>query len=149
MEPSNVQRIIFESGIAALCNIAVKYPTIPGISQPVASAFQLLSSHQPYRVSLASEGEYSCMIYSKSKSREIPFVTMKSNNRERDGHCFTAIELRRYFYTATFVTRSVQSSLRTRKSSSNYSTRTHHDTHFHVQWKWLHAFQCRRVSSRE
>ena len=56
MEPSNIQRIITESGIAALCNIAVKYPTIPGISQPVASAFQLLSSHQPYRLSIVTEG---------------------------------------------------------------------------------------------
>lgn len=56
MEPVNCQRIIQESGIAALCNIAVKYPTIPGISQPVASAFQLLSSHPEYRIIVASEG---------------------------------------------------------------------------------------------
>lgn len=63
MEPSNVQRIIFESGISALCNIAVKYPTIPGISQPVASAFQLLSSHQPYRVSIAAEGTLHCILH--------------------------------------------------------------------------------------
>lgn len=43
-EPGNSNRIINENGIAALCNIAVKYPTIPGISQPAAMAFQMLSS---------------------------------------------------------------------------------------------------------
>jgi hypothetical protein len=56
MEPTNCQRIIHEGGIAALCNIAVKYPTIPGITQPVASAFQLLSNNQPFRVSMVNEG---------------------------------------------------------------------------------------------
>jgi len=56
MEPTNCYRIIQESGIAALCNIAVKYPTIPGISQPVASAFQLLTSNQTQRVCVATEG---------------------------------------------------------------------------------------------
>ncbi len=56
MESTNCQRIIHEGGIAALCNIAVKYPTIPGITQPVASAFQLLSSNQPYRVNMVNEG---------------------------------------------------------------------------------------------
>ena len=55
-EPSNSLRIIHELGIAALCNIAVKYPTIPGISQPVATAFQLLSSNQSVRVSIVQEG---------------------------------------------------------------------------------------------
>jgi hypothetical protein len=56
MEPTNCQRIIHEGGIAALCNIAVKYPTIPGITQPVASAFQLLSSNQPFRIQIVNEG---------------------------------------------------------------------------------------------
>jgi hypothetical protein len=56
MEPTNCQRIIHEGGIAALCNIAVKYPTIPGITQPVASAFQLLSSNQSYRLQIVNEG---------------------------------------------------------------------------------------------
>lgn len=56
MESTNCQRIIHEGGIAALCNIAVKYPTIPGITQPVASAFQLLSSNQPYRINIVNEG---------------------------------------------------------------------------------------------
>jgi hypothetical protein len=55
-EPSNSSRIIHELGIAALCNIAVKYPTIPGISQPVATAFQLLSSNQSVRISIVQEG---------------------------------------------------------------------------------------------
>ena len=44
LEASNTSRIVSESGITALCNIAVKYPTIPGIAQPVAVALQLLSS---------------------------------------------------------------------------------------------------------
>eukprot|EP01038_Epipyxis_sp_PR26KG_P013506 gene13506-18121_t len=56
MEPSNCQKIIAESGITALCNIAVKYPTIPGISQPVSSAFQLLSANQNARIELVDEG---------------------------------------------------------------------------------------------
>jgi hypothetical protein len=55
-EPSNSSRIIHELGIAALCNIAVKYPTMSGISQPVATAFQLLSSNQSVRVSIVQEG---------------------------------------------------------------------------------------------
>jgi hypothetical protein len=56
MEPTNCQKIIHESGVAALGGIAVKYPTIPGISQPVASAFQLLSSNQQFRVNIVNEG---------------------------------------------------------------------------------------------
>lgn len=56
LEPGNCARIISESGINALCNIAVKYPTIPGISQPVAAAFQLLSSRQGVRVLIVQEG---------------------------------------------------------------------------------------------
>lgn len=56
MEPTNCQKIIHESGVAALGSIAVKYPTIPGISQPVASAFQLLSSNQSFRVNIVNEG---------------------------------------------------------------------------------------------
>ena len=56
MEPTNCQKIIHESGVAALGSIAVKYPTIPGISQPVASAFQLLSSNQQFRVNIVNEG---------------------------------------------------------------------------------------------
>jgi len=56
MEPSNCQKIIAESGITALCNIAVKYPTVPGISQPVAFAFQLLSSNRSARLDIVEEG---------------------------------------------------------------------------------------------
>ncbi|KAJ1422636.1 armadillo-type protein [Ochromonadaceae sp. CCMP2298] len=56
MEPTNCQKIIHESGVAALGSIAVKYPTIPGISQPVASAFQLLSSNANFRVNIVNEG---------------------------------------------------------------------------------------------
>ena len=52
MERTNCQKIIHESGVAALGSIAVKYPTIPGISQPVASAFQLLSSNQSFEGSV-------------------------------------------------------------------------------------------------
>lgn len=56
LEPANCSRIVSESGITALCNIAVKYPTIPGISQPVAVAFQLLSSRPNIRVTVVQEG---------------------------------------------------------------------------------------------
>jgi hypothetical protein len=55
-EPVNCNRIIHESGITALCNIGVKYPTIPGISQPVAIAFQLLSSRSTARLTIVQEG---------------------------------------------------------------------------------------------
>lgn len=55
-EPVNSSRIIYESGITALCNIGIKYPTIPGISQPVAAAFQLLSSRSAARINIVQEG---------------------------------------------------------------------------------------------
>jgi hypothetical protein len=61
MEQVNCTRIIQESGITALCNIAVKYPTIPGISQPVAAAFQLLSSRPQARISIVQEGSVTAM----------------------------------------------------------------------------------------
>lgn len=56
LEASNSQRIINDGGIMALCNIAVKYPTIPGISQPVAVAFQLMSSRADSQVAIVQEG---------------------------------------------------------------------------------------------
>jgi hypothetical protein len=52
----NCSRIINDSGITALCNIAVKYPTVPGISQPVAAAFRLLSNTQSVRTVVVQEG---------------------------------------------------------------------------------------------
>ena len=55
-ESVNIGRIIHENGITALCNIGIKYPTIPGISQPVAIAFQLLSSKQSARMTIVQEG---------------------------------------------------------------------------------------------
>ena len=55
-EPANSHRIIHELGIAALCNIAVKFPTIPGITQPIATSFQLLSIIQSARVAVVQEG---------------------------------------------------------------------------------------------
>lgn len=63
---------------------------------------------------------------------EVLYVTMKSNNRERDCHCFSPIELSRYVHTATLVACVVQSSLRARKPPSYHSARTYHDPHFHV-----------------
>ena len=61
-EPANAVRIIHELGISALCNIAIKCPSVPGISQPVATAFQLLSGTEAksdttnVRTSMVSEG---------------------------------------------------------------------------------------------
>ena len=55
-EEANCARIINEGGISALCNIAIKYPIVPGISQTVASAMQLISSHTKLQFSLVSEG---------------------------------------------------------------------------------------------
>ncbi len=48
-EPQNSQRIIQELGVGALCNIAMKFPTISGITQPVSTAFQLLSRQESVR----------------------------------------------------------------------------------------------------
>ena len=56
LESSNSTRVISDGGIMALCNIAVKYPTIPGISQPAAVGFQLLSSRAAVRVTIVQEG---------------------------------------------------------------------------------------------
>jgi hypothetical protein len=56
LEASNGPRIINDGGIMALCNIAVKYPTIPGISQPVAVAFQLMSSRTESQIAIVQEG---------------------------------------------------------------------------------------------
>lgn len=56
LESANCPRIINDGGIMALCNIAVKYPTIPGISQPAAVAFQLMSSRPNIRVAIVHEG---------------------------------------------------------------------------------------------
>ena len=56
LEPANTARIVSESGITALCNIAVKYPTIPGIAQPVAVALQLISSRPAFRLNIVQEG---------------------------------------------------------------------------------------------
>lgn len=56
LESVNCLRIINDGGIMALCNIAVKFPTIPGISQPAAVAFQLMSSRPDIRVSIVHEG---------------------------------------------------------------------------------------------
>lgn len=55
-EPINCNRIVHEGGITALCNIGVKYPTIPGISQPIAIGFQLLSSRPTARLTIVQEG---------------------------------------------------------------------------------------------
>lgn len=55
-EETNCARMINEGGISALCNIAIKYPIVPGISQTVASAMQLISSHTKLQFSLVSEG---------------------------------------------------------------------------------------------
>lgn len=56
LEPGNSSRVITDGGIMALCNIAVKYPTIPGISQPTVVAFQLLSSRPAVRLMIVQEG---------------------------------------------------------------------------------------------
>jgi len=60
-EPVNSTRIIHELGIAALCNIAVKFPTVPGISQPVSTAFQLLSANESVRVNIVQEGSVAAL----------------------------------------------------------------------------------------
>lgn len=56
LESTNSTRVISDGGIMALCNIAVKYPTVPGISQPAAVAFQLLSSRSSVRITIVQEG---------------------------------------------------------------------------------------------
>ena len=56
MEAQNCPRIIQEYGVTALSNIATKFPTISGISQPVATAFQMLASRPGIRVQAVNEG---------------------------------------------------------------------------------------------
>lgn len=56
MEAANCPRIIQEYGVTALSNIAQKFPTIPGITQPVATAFQMLASRPGIRVQAVQEG---------------------------------------------------------------------------------------------
>ena len=60
-EPVNSTRIIHELGIAALCNIAVKFPTVPGISHPVSTAFQLLSANESARINIVQEGSVAAL----------------------------------------------------------------------------------------
>ena len=55
-EEANCTRMINEGGISALYSIAIKYPTVPGISQTVATAMQLISSHTKLQFSLVSDG---------------------------------------------------------------------------------------------
>jgi hypothetical protein len=58
-EEANWSRIITDGGINALCNVSVKYPTVPGISQTVATAMQLISSHSSHnkqQLTLVQEG---------------------------------------------------------------------------------------------
>ena len=56
LDPLNCTRIVNDGGTMALCNIAVKFSTVPGISFPTASAFHLLSSRAHTRVTIAQEG---------------------------------------------------------------------------------------------
>ena len=56
LEAQNCLKIITDGGIMALCNIAVKFPGIPGISQPTSSAFQLLSSRENLSQTIVQEG---------------------------------------------------------------------------------------------
>jgi hypothetical protein len=55
-EGANSVRIIQEFGVNALCNIAMKFPTVAGITQPVSTAFQLLASQPSVRVQVVSNG---------------------------------------------------------------------------------------------
>lgn len=55
-ESANCVRIIQEFGVNALCNIAMKFPTVAGISQPVSTAFQLLASQPRVRVQVVQNG---------------------------------------------------------------------------------------------
>ncbi len=55
-ESANSARIVQEFGVSALCNIAMKFPGVPGISQPVSTAFQLLANQPTARVQVVQEG---------------------------------------------------------------------------------------------
>jgi hypothetical protein len=56
LDPSNCTRIVNDGGTMALCNIAVKYASVPVISLPTAQAFHLLSSRSSTRITIAQEG---------------------------------------------------------------------------------------------
>jgi len=55
-EPANSSRIVQEYGVAALINIAMKFSSVPGISQPVSTALQLLSQQPSTRIAVVQEG---------------------------------------------------------------------------------------------
>jgi len=55
-EPANSHRIVQEYGVAALINIAMKFSSVPGISQPVSTALQLLSQQSSIRTAVVQEG---------------------------------------------------------------------------------------------
>jgi len=55
-EPANSHRIVQEYGVAALINIAMKFSSVPGISQPVSTALQLLSQQSAIRTAVVQEG---------------------------------------------------------------------------------------------
>ena len=62
LEPGNAAKIITDGGIMALCNITVKFPTIPGISQPASAAFQLLAAHPAHRQTIVHEGSVTAIV---------------------------------------------------------------------------------------
>ncbi len=55
-EPVNSARIVQEYGVSALCNIAMKFSSVPGISQPVSTALQLLAQQPSTRIAAVQEG---------------------------------------------------------------------------------------------
>ena len=71
IDHNNSTRIIHELGIAALCNIAVKFPTVAGISQPVSTAFQLLSSNAGVRLTIVQEGSVAAIASLMKNSQDI------------------------------------------------------------------------------
>ena len=56
LDSTNCIRIVNDGGTMALCNIAVKFPTVAVISYPTALAFELLASRASTRVTIAQEG---------------------------------------------------------------------------------------------
>ena len=55
-EAVNSTRIVQEYGVSALCNIAMKFSSVPGISQPVSTALQLLAQQPNTRIAAVQEG---------------------------------------------------------------------------------------------
>ena len=71
-EVQSCSRIVTDGGTMSLLNIAIKFPNVPGITQPCSAAFRLLSSRPAARELIAKEGSVSAIANLLRASTDIP-----------------------------------------------------------------------------